>query len=303
MKNILSTHVVTLALGALTLPFLAGCDAGKEPFLKASAAEESGDYKGAATLYQEVCAKKSPLCNMAKKREARLAIKAAWKAYEAGNYKEAKSIADAAATSADLVTAEGAKAILGNADLLLGVAFEEAVGMADKAAQLKAMEGIAKEATVVSPKAKEWLDKNRPGLLLAEAKAACVPKGAGSCAAAAKRLASSHPDSPEAKEAAGLAAENYKRLYPKIKDVENLLIQRVSVYEKAAKIEACKKFGGTDETCAEAVTVQAPGLDYLEGFYKQRLELVEDPYFKEHFEKRWGLAAGGQYDAEPWPKP
>jgi len=303
MKKNLCVRGWMFALSAMTLPLLAGCDAGKEPFLKASQAEESGDFKGAATLYQEVCAKKSPLCSSAKKREARMAIKAAWKAFGEGSYKEAKSVADAAAQSEDPVTADGAKAILANPDLVAGLAFEEALGQSDKTAQVQAMEGIAKEPTALSPKAKEWLDKNRPGILLAAAKAACVPKGAGSCAELAKRLASTHPESPEAKEAAGLLAENYKRLYPKIKDVENLLIQRVAVYEKAAKIEACKKFGGTDDTCAEAVTVQAPGLDYLEGFYKQRLELVEDPFYKAHFEKRWGRAANGEYDAEPWPKP
>lgn len=303
MKQTLWTRWCTPVLGAAALLTASGCDAGKEPMRKAAEAEAAGDFAGASTLYEEVCTKRSPLCDAARKRQSRLSIKSAWKAVADGKYKDAKPIAEAAAKSADPVTAEAAAAVLANPDLVSGLAFEDALAVTDKAAQVKAMEEVARQNSVVAAQAKEWLDKNRPAILLAAAKAACVPKGQGSCAGTVKRLAEAHPESPEAKEAKELAAANYKRLYPKIKDVENLLIQRLSVHDKDGKMEVCKKYGGNDETCGEMVTVQAPGLDYLTKFFDEKLALVDDPYYRGQFEKRWSASAIGEYDAELWPKP
>ncbi len=303
MKNNLSSSRFLLALACLGAATLTGCDAGKGPFLKAAHAEESGDYRGAAPLYEEVCTKKSPLCDAAKRRQARLAIKDAWHAFQEGKYRDAKATLDASAASSDTTTSEESAALAANPDLVAGLTFEDALTATDKVAQLATMEKLAVEATVLAPKAREWLDKNRPAILLAQAKAACAPKGPGSCADLAKRLAETHPESPEAKEAAGLAAESYKRLYPKIKDVENLLIQRRMVHDKEAKIALCKKTGMSDEDCAEKHAGTVPGLEYLEKFFNTKLELVEDPSHKSRFEKRWNLAAIGEYDPEPWPKP
>ena len=81
-----------------------------------------------------------------------------------------------------------------------------------------------------------------------------VVEGAASCVELGKRLAELHPESAEAKEAAALTADNYKRLYPKIKEVENLLIQRVSVFDKDKKFELCKATGATDVECEGRAT-------------------------------------------------
>ena len=298
-----TTPLLLLGLSFLGGLALTGCDAGKEPFVKAAQAEESGDYRGAAPLYEEVCTKKSPLCDAAKRRQARLAIKDAWKALQDGKYRDAKVTLDAAAAATDATTAEEAAALGANPDLVAGLAFEAALAATDKEEQRTAMEKLAKEPTALAPKAKEWLDKNRPAMLLGQAKAACAPGGAGSCAELAKRLAAAHPESPEAKEAASLAAESYKRLYPRIKDVENLLIQRVGVHARDAKLDLCKKSGMSEEDCAEKYAGKAPGLDYLEKFFNQKLALVEDAYYRSAFEKRWNAAAIGEYDPEPWAKP
>lgn len=295
--------LVAASFAAITALGATGCDAGKEPFLKAAALEESGDYRGAVPLYEEVCQKKSPLCDAATKRKARLAIKDAWKAFSDGKYRDAKATLDAASASGDTTTVEEAKALAENPDLAAGIAFEDALAPTDKASQLGAIEKLASEPTSVAPKAKEWLDKNRPALLLAAAKAACVEKGVGSCFETAQKLGKYYPGSPEAKEAEGLQTANYKRLYPRLKDVENLLIQRLGVHDRDTKEELCQKTGMSAEECGEKYSGQGPKLDYLERFWSEKLALVDDPSYKSRFESRWGLAAQGEYDAEPWPKP
>jgi hypothetical protein len=185
-----------------------------------------------------------------------------------------------------------------------GVLYEEALALADKNMALVTMEGVAREPSVLAPKAKEWLDKNRPALLLAQVKAVCVPGGAGSCVEAAKKLAAAHPDSPEDREAAGLMAAEYKRLYPVIKELEALLIQRVMVHDKEKKIELCKQFGGSEEDCAEKhSTSPVPTLSYLSGFWGQKFTGIRDPHYRKRFEARWDKAAQGEYDPETWPRP
>lgn len=297
----LTAAAPALAMAAL---ILTGCDAGKEPFLKAAQAEEKGDHDAAAPLYEEVCTRKSPLCDAARKRKARLALKRADKALAEGHYKDAKTILDAAATSDDPRTAEVATALLALPELIQGILYEEALAATDRNAALKSMEGIAGEPSALAAKAKEWLEKERPAMLLVLVKVSCRPAPQASCAELTRKLSSLHPESAEAKEAKTLAADNYKRLYPRLKEVENLLVQRLSVHDKAEKIELCKKMGGTDEDCEQrASTSPVPTLSYLENFWKGKLAEVDDPFYKKQFEGRWDKAGAGQYDAEPWPKP
>lgn len=291
-----------LGLGAVSL---SGCDAGKEPFLNAAQAEEKGDFAAAAPLYEEVCTRKSPLCDAAKRRKERLSIKRAWKTLDEGHYKDAKAILDASVASSDPHTAEESTAMLALPELVQGLAYEDALASADKNATMKAMEGVATTPSALAPKAREWLDKNRPALLLTQVKAACVPGAATSCVESGRRLAELYPEGPEAKEAATLMADNYKRLFPKIKEVETLLIQRVSVFDKDKKFELCKETGATDSDCDQRATGpgQVPTLSYLESFWKGKLADVGDPYYKKQFEARWDKAALGEYDPEPWAKP
>ena len=51
MWKLATTPLLLLGLSCLGGLALTGCDAGKEPLLKAAQAEESGDYRGAAPLY------------------------------------------------------------------------------------------------------------------------------------------------------------------------------------------------------------------------------------------------------------
>lgn len=301
MKKNRSFVVFSLVMASASLG--AGCDAGKEPFLKGAQAEEKGDYAGAAPHYEEVCTKKSPLCEAAQKRKARLSIKTAWKAVGEGRYKDAKTTLDSAQSSPDTVTAGEAAALLALPELVQGILYEEALAQADKGAALKGMEAIASEPSALAPKAQEWIQKNRPGLLLAEAKAACAPGGKSSCVLAARKLAALHPESAEAKEAEGLALANDKRLFPLFRELEGLLIQRVSVYDKEQKIELCKGAGGAEEECTDKhSTSPVPALSYLSGFWGQKLTGVDDPYYKQLFDARWEKAGQGIYDQETWPK-
>lgn len=297
------------ALGALVAAAFAlaltGCDAGKEPFEQAAAAIAKGDLDGASQRYDDVCAKKSPLCETARRRKARLAIVRGWRQLSEAKYGDARATFGAAVTSDDGLTATEAAAALAIPELVQGVAFEAALAATDKDDALAKMEAVAGEASAVAPRATEWLQKNRPAILRDRLKKVCSAASAESCVELARKLLTKHPESPEAKEALTLVAESYARQHPVLKDLEPLLVQRVMVFDRQKKIEACQSVPGTpDYGCVGRNSdTPIPEESYLETFWAGKLAALEDPALKERFRERWEKAGRGEYDPETWPKP
>lgn len=304
--------VLTALALFLSLP-LAGCDPGKEPLALAAAEESEGKLAEAAAHYGEVCSKGSDLCPTATRLAERLKVKQAWKTIEEGQYTKAKEALQAASQSSDGAAKKGAEEALKYFELVHGLAWEEASAMADKKQARAKMEEIAGLGAQVSPKAREWLAKNRPALLLEQVKAACKPSGEGSCAQAGAELSTLHPDSPENAEAKGLVAADYARIYPRLKEAENLLIQRLSLYDRDQLVEVCleAKYGNgmSDEEMRAACVEEnsptpMPTVEFLTKAWEKKLAEVGDAYYVKRFQERWERAGDtGELDPEPWPKP
>jgi hypothetical protein len=295
---------------ALWLP-LAGCDAGGEPLAQAAAEESEGKLAEAAGHYNEVCSKASKLCPTASKLADRLKVKQAWKLLEEGQYAKAAEALKAAAQSSDATAKKAAEEALKYSELEHGLAWEEANAMADKKQARPKMEELARVGALVSPKAREWIAKNRPALLLEQVKAACKPGGEGSCAQAGEALQSLHPGSPESAEAKGLVDAEYARIYPRLKEAENLLIQRVGLYDRDQHVKDCVNTTWAPDMdmvaqhCLESVTpATMPTVEFLTKAWEKKLGEVGDPYYVKRFQERWKQAeSAGEHDPEPWPKP
>jgi hypothetical protein len=170
------------------------------------------------------------------------------------------------------------------------------------------MEKLTGLGVPVAAKARAWLEKNRPAILLARVKGACKAGASASCAEAGRALAALHPGSPESAEAQRLVQADYERVHPLLKQAENLLVQRVELYDKDQLVEICTAKSG--EANADACAVQVvgdrrlPTPGFLDGAWKKKLEEIGDPFFVKTLEARYGrAAAAGEYDPEPWPKP
>lgn len=292
---------------------LVGCDAAKEPMAKAREAETAGKLAEAKTLYGDVCKanEKSPFCAVAKQHIESLALREAVTAIAEGNVAKAKE----SAASITGGPAKRAYDALGKTKTMSAwTAFEEANTLADKSAARVKMEELAGASSPVADKAKEWLSKNAPALLLAEVTAACKPDGAGSCLELGAKIVKAYPSSAEGREAQALVDTEYKRLYPALKQAEGLLVQRLEVYNWQAKRDLCLKLVPPESetdivACNESVGIPADRGDpfntgFLENAWKKKLEEVHDPGRIKELEARWDkIASSGIYDPANLPKP
>jgi hypothetical protein len=309
MKRVLSI----LLLG---LPLVTGCDAGKEPLARGAAAESAGNHDEARTAYRTVCEKGSPLCPVATRRLERLPLTEAEHALAAGDWKKAHAALDQSSKSSDAGVKKAAEAMAKIGDLEQGLAWEEvsasAAAKPDEA--LPRIETIAASGTAVAPKAQAWLVQNRPRLLLARVKAACVPGAALSCRDTGRALAQLYPGTPEATEAAALVEADYARVYPVLQQAEGLVGQRVMITDREAKVEACTKEKIASETIHNATDhddcereVPSEGIptdDFLFKAWQKKTAEVHDAGYVKELEAHWSLAAKeGLRDPEAWPKP
>jgi hypothetical protein len=306
-------------LAALAIPLLAGCDAGKEPLARAAAAEAAGSFAEAATLYHVACEKSPALCPVATRRAEALHLAEADKALDDGAYHQAKAAIDLALASGDPGVKRTAEAMSKLADLEKGLAWEDAAALDDKAAALAAIAPLAEAGVAVSPKAREWLAKNRPRLLLDQVKAACAPGGAGSCADLGAALARLHPGSSEATEAAALVDADLQRVVPLLQQAENLVGQRAMLWERDHKVETCVEAACSTAgdgpssactaearpTCEQSASAERmPSVDFLAKAWRKKLDEIHDPHFVTRLEEGWARAErDGIHDAEPWPRP
>lgn len=292
---------------------VAGCDSAKGPMAKAREAEVAGKVDEAKTLYADVCKanEKSPFCAVAKQHGAALAVREAMESIAGGNYAKAKE-QGAAATDGPAKRAYDA---LGKTKAMtVWATFDEANAAADKAAARAKMEELARESSPAADKAKEWLAKNGPAMLLAEVKAACKADGTGSCSELGKQMAKAYPTAPEAAETKTLVDAEYSRLYPVLKQAEGLLVQRLEVYNWQAKRDLCVKLVDSSadtevQGCNETIGIPSDrgdpfNTDFLEKAWKKKLAEVHDPGLIKSLEERWDkVAAAGTYDPANLPKP
>jgi hypothetical protein len=292
---------------------VSGCDGAKEPMAKARAAEAEGKLAEAKTLYADVCKanEKSPFCPVAKQHIEALTAREAITALAEGNYAKAKELGGTATTG----PAKRVLETLGKTKAMTAfAAFEEAIAGADKAAVRTKMEELANVSSPVADKAKEWLAKNAPALLLAEVKAACKADGTGSCSDLGQKLNKSYPSSPEAAEAQTLMDTEFKRVFSFLQQAEGLLVQRLEIYNWQTKKDLCLMMANPLEMEAETpACIEAAGIpsdrgdalntDFLEKAWKKKLDEVHDPGMIKSLQDRWDqVGALGIYDPAPLPK-
>lgn len=300
-------RALPLVLAGLAVSTLLGCDAGREPLRKAAEAEAAGDLAGAATLYRAVCDKGSALCPTAARQADRIALVEARKALDEGAYKKARAALDAALASKDAGVKRAAEGMGKLPELEQGLSWEDAAASPEEYGALGKMEAVADAGVSASVRAREWLAKHRPRLLLARVRAACAPGGKGSCVEAGQELGRRHPGSPEQIEAQGLVDAAYARIFPLLEQAEKLVGQRAMLTDKQDYIEECIEAGGEPERDActrKASTEPMPTVAFLTGVWQKKLDEIHDPSFVRRLEVRWERAAkDGLHELDPWPKP
>jgi hypothetical protein len=287
---------------------LAGCDAGPGLLTSGADAEVAGNFAEARARYQEVCDKGSKECPLANRLRERTAVKEAWKHIHAGEFGNAKAALDLAKTATDPGVIAAADAALKSEEMVRYVEWSEAGHLADKDAALARIEPLAELGVPSAARAREWLEKNRPAILLERIKTACKAGAKASCAEAGKALGALHPKAVENAEGQRLVRADYERVFPLLKEAENLLIQRVELHDKDALVARCREKGGPDTAATCETTVvggrKLPTESFLDGAWKKKMDEIGDPHFVKRFEERYKRAgSAGEYDPEPWPAP
>ncbi len=190
----------TIAFALLAVAVL-GCDAGKKPYEMAAAAEQRHELRAAMEGYDSVCitAPNSALCAPAKERADVVRGQLADDDIAALRFSAAKAL---------LKDSHSLHGQLTSTEMIAGLAFEAAG--ADRQAALVAVEKLASTDGKSVPAAKEWLKKERPGILWTSIQAKCAALDT-TCAPLVARLRELHPDAPEATKAAAALATYEKR--------------------------------------------------------------------------------------------
>lgn len=252
-----SSSRMTMGLAtALICLVVSGCDEGKSIYDEAVALEEGGKLAEAAEKYDAVCrrAPKSSMCMPSMGRAAAVRIKLAEQAIAAFEFSKVKGILEQVASEGDDASKERAKKTLTSRDMVEGLRWEKALANPDKTAAMFDMEAVAQSSSLAAGKAKKWLDKEQPSLLLAAATAACTPMVTGTCENVCSKLLRLYPNSPEAAKAKVMleAAEEAKaaakveaeareaeRLYPLLVEAEKLLSQAKSIWRQQKAHHDC----------------------------------------------------------------
>lgn len=162
---------------------LAGCSNAAPSFKLGENLEAEGKFEEAAQKFELVCAESpaGPECPKAAARATNALTTAATKAMEKNEFAKAERLLLRALLDADETAAKGIEERLGNVELMDGIRYEYAVADADKLRASATMKTLAESASAVAKLASAWIDKERPGLLVGQVKAACGPDHEGSC--------------------------------------------------------------------------------------------------------------------------
>lgn len=170
--------------------FLAGCSNAAPSFKLGENLEAEGKFEEAAQKFELVCAE-SPAgteCPKAAARATNALTTAATKAMEKNEFGKAERLLLRALLNADEATAKGIEERLGKEDLIDGIRYEYAAADADKQRASVTMKTLAESNSPAAKLASAWMDKERPGLVVGQVKAACGPDHEGSCTATFEQL-------------------------------------------------------------------------------------------------------------------
>jgi len=296
LKRTRSISVVAFAL------YFAACSKGPSSFKEAESLEAEGKVEEAAQKFEFACAEapRGPECQQSADRATTARLAAADKALREWQYKKAEELLIIALSTADKGAAKDIEARLVNDELSQGIRYEEALADPDKSRAYKAMEAIAKTSTPASEKAKEWIQRERPALLVDQVKAACRPKPTGSCSetfAAIVGLADKPPGFDEAKaaydeeqkrtEKARFEARRFLAVFAQRGKKQKALEQCMT--DKAAEIEdeAQRKSDCTGEIYEGKSAHERYDAEKTDdSLFRRRLHIIADPVLVASFEAR-----------------
>jgi len=168
----------------------AGCSNAAPSFKLGENLEAEGKFEEAAQKFELVCAESpaGPECPKAAARVTNALTTAATKAMEKNEFGKAERLLLRGLLSADEAAAKSIEERLGSAELIDGIRYEYAAADANKQRASVTMKTLAESSSPVAKLASAWMDKERPGLLVGQVKAACGPEHDGSCSATFEAL-------------------------------------------------------------------------------------------------------------------
>ncbi len=298
-----------------------GCSAsGPDVVPEAEALEGQGKFEEAAAKFEIACANRpdDAKCPSSGERAAKARIKAAEKAMSEGRYTDAeKTLLRAFLTAEGAVQTEIADK-LASADLKDGLRYQRALLLGDKALTKKTLDEIAASgAPAVQAKAKEWLDKERPALLIAAVKDACGPAHKGSCTSAFAKLKEAGLKGAEADEATAIAEAEERRIYPRRIEAERFIAVFASQKTKEDGVAKCVEEEGADTPTEEVGVIKARcwedafGTEWYderknnENLWRRLMKTIADPELVAPLEarKQEALSTGGPIKKLDIPKP
>ncbi len=175
-------RIFFLGFGAL---LAAGCSNAAPSFKQGENFEAEGKFEEAAQAFELVCAEapEGPECPKAGPRATNALVTAATKSMEKSEFGKAEKLLLRALLDADEAAAKDVEDRLAKPELLDGIRYELAVADTDKQRAAKTMKALVDGNSPAAKLASAWLDKERPGVLVAQVKAACGPDHEGSCTA------------------------------------------------------------------------------------------------------------------------
>ena len=239
--------LVTMGLTAT----VAACSSpAKNVMTDAAALEAQGKLEEAAAKLEMGCAlsPSAEPCPASDAKAAETWQSAAEKAMTEGRFRDAERLLHRATLTADDAGKTKIKERLGKDDLAQGLLYERALGVADKGAVAEIMEGIAKRDLPAGAKAKEWLAKERPGLLTAAVLAGCGPAHEGSCTKSWAALQASGAKGPDVEKAQAAAEAEERRVYPLRVQAEGFLPVFLGRNKKKVEYDKCISGTGEGET-------------------------------------------------------
>lgn len=176
--------LVSTARWPLLLSLLvAGCSNTAPSFKLGENLEAEGKFEEAAQKFELVCAEvpAGPECPKAAARATNALNTAATKAMEKNEFGKAERLLLRALLHADETAAKDIEARLAKEDLVDGIRYEQAAADPDKQRASITIKALTESNSPVAKLASAWMDKERPGLLVEQVKAACGPNHQGSC--------------------------------------------------------------------------------------------------------------------------
>jgi hypothetical protein len=293
-----------LLLAGLSL----GCDHGREPFEEAEKQLAQEDLLGSAERYDAVCVadRSSKYCSMAVHKAAELRLQAAEQALREKRFADAREAAQLVVDKGDKPTQARATNLLASDDLVFGLRWRAVeTRLSNRRAVMAEVEQIAASSGMVAREATNWINKERPLMLLEDARAICDKEDLKKCIAACKRLATLHPAAPEAAFADQLAR------YRTLMDAEQLLVSRYEYAQCLAREAACRArmpyTTSPDQALAlckqRACVWRGPDAPGFEQQWGAIVEQIADGETRSRLDGRWRRAMGAIYKKESPPAP